>query len=343
MEDEIANRAFAYPSSELARMLSPKRLKPDIKATKELPLLHQYDFMVDTRSFQDALDDAVAQLGTFTPPAAGEDKSASHLGLAEFLTKCVRACHNALDGRKDFTTHQERWYRDLEFAVRKPVVDGIEGAASLYPDVMGGKGISAIQEQLYWNPPPDKLTRRITLPVEVEEAWRTMISQAATYASCLYGANPMRTFTLTLAFNQENNTLRFLVFHRGGLTASEEYSITVPSGLEEITRLFLTLMLWRTVEEAGFIACCNNTTYLLPGNQEGMSYVSATVDATLSPRHLCICGKMTFVSCLLSTNDPSVVPKYPGKKSPKPLIELSSSLGYSVVRATLPPSTLFAD
>ena len=43
MEDEIANQTFAYPSSELARMLSPKRLKPNIKATKELPLLHQYD------------------------------------------------------------------------------------------------------------------------------------------------------------------------------------------------------------------------------------------------------------------------------------------------------------
>ena len=48
MEDEIANQTFAYPSSELARMLSPKRLKPNIKATKELPLLHQYDCMVDT-------------------------------------------------------------------------------------------------------------------------------------------------------------------------------------------------------------------------------------------------------------------------------------------------------
>ena len=58
MEDEIANhgQTFAYPSPELARMFYPKRLKPDIKATEELLLLHQYGCMVDARPFQDALN-----------------------------------------------------------------------------------------------------------------------------------------------------------------------------------------------------------------------------------------------------------------------------------------------
>jgi hypothetical protein len=181
-------------------------------------------------------------------------------------------------------------------------------------------------EQLYWKPPADKPTHRITLPVEVKKQWRDMISQAATYARCLFGANPMRTFALVLAFNHKSNMLRFLVFHPGGLTASEEYNITEHDGLKEIARLFLTLASWCTAEEAGFITCCNDDTCLLPANQEGTLYVSAAVEGILF-RSVCIRGRMTFVSRLrLPTNAPPMVPESLRRKLPEPLIE-SGALG----------------
>ena len=132
-------------------------------------------------------------------------------------------------------------------------------------------------ERFYWKPPPDKATHRITLPVEVKTSWKDMVAQAATYARCMFGASPMRTFALVLAFNHNSNTLRFLVFHRGGLTASDGCHTAERDGLKEIARLFLTLALWRTAEEAGAVGCCSYGTYLLPADKECEMHVSAAV------------------------------------------------------------------
>jgi len=337
MEEAIANQTFSVPSLELARMLSPKEPKPKpkskpkpqpgVKTPSEFLPLHEYDCIVDGEPFQNALNVVVARLGTFTPQTPGAGEPVYYRGFAEFLTKCVKICHDALDEQEGFAARQERWYNDLEFTVARPVVDGIEGAPALKPDITGGKGISIFEgSRLYWKPPADKATHRITLPVEVKKQWRTMTSQAATYARCLFGASPMRTFALVVAFNHESNTLRFLVFHRGGLTASEEYNITKRDGLEEVARLFLTLASWGTAEDAGIVTCCNDNTYLLPANQEGTYEVSAAVEGMLF-RSLCIRGRMTSVSRLrLPPKTPPVIPESPGKKLPKPLMELSGSL-----------------
>ena len=298
MEAEIADQTYSFPPLELARMLSPKTPKAGIEASGELLWLHQYDCTVDEPRFQAALDDAVKRLRTFTPQAARSAESASYPGFAKFLTECVDACHNALNRQGGFPVLQERWYRGLEFTVARNVVDGVDRASALKPDISGGNGLSALRkEQLYWKPPLDKSARRIMLPVEVKNEWKSMVSQAATYARCLFSANPMQTFALVLAFNQETNMLRFLAFHHGGLTASDECDITKKDGLKEVVRLFLTLASWGPAEEAGTITCYSGTTYLLPGDQKGTSHVSAEVDDILSWYH-CIRGRMTFVSRL---------------------------------------------
>ena len=322
MIEEIANQTFSFPSEELARMLSPKKPKHGIETAGKLLSLDQYDCTVDGEPFQAALKDVVARFRTFTPQPAGSGESASYPSLAEFLTDCVEACHKALDGQRGFPDRQARWYGELEFIVARQVGDRVDHAPPLRPDIAGGKGISAFsEEQLYWKPPLAKPAHRITLPVEVKNNWRNMVSQAATYARSLFSANPMRTFALVLAFNQERNTLRFLVFHHGGLTASEEHDITKKEGLKEVARLFLTLASWRTAEEAGFITCYNHSAYLLPRDQEGTNHVSAEVEGILSWYH-CVRGRMTFVSRLrLPTNDPSAAPSS-FRTVPKPLMEL---------------------
>jgi len=277
--EEIWDQTFSFPSLELARVLSPKCPKPGVEAAGKLVPLSQHDCMVDGRLFKEALDDVVARLEVFTPQTAGVDKSTVYRGLTEFLAECVETCHDALDKRHGFPPRRERWYRELEFTVGNSVE------------------------------PPHKLT----LHVEVGKEWRNMVLQAATRARRLFSASPMQTFALVLAFNRESNTLRLLVFHPGGLTASEEYDITGHDGLKEITRLFLTLVSWRTAREAGAITCCSGDTYLLPAGQEGTGYVSAVVEGTLYRPH-CIRGRRTFVSRLrLPANVPQVVPepRYP--------------------------------
>ena len=322
MMKEIVNQTFSFPSDELARMLSPKTPKRGIETAGKLLPLSQYDCIVDGQPFHASLDEVVARFGTFTPQPAGSGESASYPSLAEFLTNCVKACHKTLDGRREFPVRQKRWYERLEFTVARQVKDGIDHASPLRPDITGGIGISAFsEEQLYWKPPPEKPAHRITLPVEVKNNWKDMASQAATYARSLFSANPMRTFALVLAFNQGKNAFRFLVFHHGGLTASEEYDITKGDGLKEVARLFLTLASWGTAEEAGFITCYSPTTYLLPRDQVGTSHILSEVERILSWYH-CVRGRMTFVwRRRRETNVPPAAPKALRTVS-KPLVEL---------------------
>ena len=182
MEEEIADQTFWLPSLELSHILSPK--KPKSGVVEEFLQLDDCDCIVDKQPFKEALKDVVTELKTFTP-SAGSGESASYRSLAEFLTGCVKACHVALDKRTEFPLRQDRWYKDLEFIVGKAVVDSVDGAASLKPDITGGNGILAFaEERLYWKPPADKSTHRVTLPVEVKKQWKDMVSQAATYARC---------------------------------------------------------------------------------------------------------------------------------------------------------------
>ena len=311
-----------FPSKELARMLSPKTPRLDADAAGELFQLDHYECTVGTQPFLDALDDVVTRIKAFAPRPPGSAESASYPSLVKFLNDCVEACHKALDRQPELPLRQERWYEKLEFTVARKVADRVDHASPLRPDIMGGKGISEFrEEQLYWRPPPEKPNHRITLPVELKNDWRDMVSQAATYARSLFSANPMRTFALVLAFNQEQSTLRFLVFHHGGLTASEECNITEEDGLKEVARLFLTLTCWRTAEEAGFVTCYSHSAYLLPGDQEGTNHVSAEVEKILSWHH-CVRGRMTFVSRLRLPSDTPQAATNPLRIVPKPVVEL---------------------
>jgi hypothetical protein len=134
MEGEIADQTFWLPSLELSRTPSPK--KPKSGVVEEFLQLDDCDCIVDKQPFKEALKDVVTELKTFTP-SAGSGESASYRSLAEFLTGCVKTCHVALDKRIEFPLRQDRWYKDLEFIVGKAVVDSVDGAASLKPDITG--------------------------------------------------------------------------------------------------------------------------------------------------------------------------------------------------------------
>jgi hypothetical protein len=291
--------------------------------------LNDYDCKVDEKAFDDALGEVVAQLEPLSPPKASgstETESSCSQSLALFLTRCVTACHIALDKQKQFPERQKRWYNDLEFFVGNRAAGGIDGAASFEPDIAGAKVLPKVEvegEGIHWNPPADRPHHVIVLPVEVKEDWRDMVSQAAAYVRSSLFASPMRIFALALAFKHDSNQLRLLVFHRGGLAASLPYDITKANEMKEVARLFLTLTSWSAPAEAGIIPCCNETTYLLPADEEGNSRFSATVESMLF-QSLCVRGKMTRVSLLRLSTNADLRPL--AEEPPKPSIESAGEI-----------------
>jgi hypothetical protein len=150
----------------------------------------------------------------------------------------------------------------------------------------------------------------------------------------------MRIFALVLGFNHNNNQLRFLVFHRGGLAASDPYDITKPGNLRGVARLFLTLLSWRTAAEAGFLTCCSDTAYLLPADGVGKDYVRAKVEKILF-RSLCIRGRMTHVFLLSLPTDAPSADSQSEKEQLKPPIESTRGLRRSprLALSTKPATT----
>ena len=289
----IANHTWQFPPFEVARMLSPKGPKHWLEPAGELLPLDHYDCMVDELAVQNALHDVVLRLETdeiLTLQSFIEPHD-----LAGFLTRCIGACHDALDKQPNAPLRQDRWFNDLQFTVTSTIDDG---SGSLQPHITGGHRFSVRgDELLYWDPLEGKSTDRSALPVEVGVSWKQIVSRASEDACRLFDANRTRLFAIVLGFNQDENALQFLIFHPGGLTASWPCSVAQPGGLKGVGRLFLALASWRTPGDAGFIPSYTNTAYMLPSDQSGESYTLAAVDDILSrpPR---IRGRMTAVSRL---------------------------------------------
>jgi hypothetical protein len=283
---EIANHTWQFPSLEVARMLSPKTPKPGFEAAEELLPLDRYDCVADGPAFQNALEEVVARLGndeTLTP------QSFEHHDLVAFFATCIEACHDALDKQQGAPLRQNRWYGDFQFTG----CSGEPGPAITDEHRFSAEG----DEPLRRDPQRGKPTNWLMLPVETKGSWKEAVTKTSDAARRLFGANRVRSFVLALAFDQGEKALRFLIFHHGGLTASEPCKITAPGGLKEIVRLFLVLASWSTPGDAGFVRCCTDTEYALPADQLGENYVLAEVDEVLScsPR---VRGRMTLVSRL---------------------------------------------
>ena len=292
---EHCDHTWQFSSLEVARMLSPKKPKPGVEVIGELLRLDQYDCVVDGPVFQNALNNAITRL-------ENDIKAASRLldpsDLAMFLARCMEACHDALDEQEYAPLRQDRWYKGLEFTLRGVLVAPSGEPAPLKMDVETDQGSSTIEGQtLSWSLPEGGSTNKITLMVGAEGPWRKTVCQAHRIARRLLGASQIRSFVPILAFNLESKTLRFLIFHHGGLTASESCRMTEPGELKGVVRVFLALAFWTTSVGAGFVPSCAITEYALPADHLGKNYRLATVDDALyrSPQ---IRGRATLVSRL---------------------------------------------
>ena len=272
-ESEIRGHAWEFDAERVSRMLSLDMSLPS-------------DALV--RSAYGSLNGAGLPAW---PSGAGEAQW--YPPLQEFLNSCVEACNGALDGSQGEVGKGKRWYGDLNFIVYdKPTEDGIHNSAALKPDLVGGLNLNST-ERAAWSP-MDQKANQVLLPVEVKDDWLPLVAQAATHARCLFSASPSRQFALTLGFQRSKTELRFLVLHRGGLTASKPLSVQDKQGQQDILRIFLSILRWQSPNDAGFLDFSNDIDMFLPLRENDETGVVARVSEVLHD-HLCVLGRASRV------------------------------------------------
>jgi len=172
----------------------------------------------------------------------GVEDSLFHQPLANFLNNFVAASHLALDLLgPPFIEREARWCTGLRFV---QLVDESCGThdrdGPVKREAVGGIPFREADPQ-----------PALAIAVKLDEDWPAVVAQAVRSAQVLYSACHLRTFGLIIGFRYTTLELRFLIVHRGGLTASKPLSVVEERGKKDILRVFLSILMWRTEEDAG--------------------------------------------------------------------------------------------
>ncbi|THU87888.1 hypothetical protein K435DRAFT_325277 [Dendrothele bispora CBS 962.96] len=310
IEEEIGRRTWQFSVQETSQMLSPKMLKElDEISESGSHLVTDYDLLVDQEFIQKAID----KMPLPSTPNLVQTERENYPLITDFLNECVENCKTAYN---EAVAHQElqektsscfpklkkagsHWWPDLKFSVYdKRTGDEVDGAEPLQQDIVGTHLELDILSRCVWG-----VMRRdgsgqvgIDIPGLVKAQWRELVKQAATYARAMANFVPLRLFSLVIGVNHYQKTLRFLIFHRSGLTASEELSLTMPEGCRAIQRILFSVYLWQTPEDAGFPAFTNGYNFTLPtmrNLEQPLTWVKENFYHSL-----CVRGQASFASAL---------------------------------------------
>jgi hypothetical protein len=261
---ELDGYTWQFDTNRLAKVFLPKERKSLLKPYQ----VDSLDAYVDNAITKKILRKAVTSFGK-PPKIPKSDAESDHYEpLCKILNKCVEACHKALGDSKG------EYYRGLKFVKwDKPTQDGCSGEHRLKPDLAGGIDLPGRNEikanaGLYWRR-PGLNEHELLLPVEVKRGWNDLVRQAGTYARCLFMASPLRKFALVLGYEHVLQEFRILVFHRGGLTSSHalKFEKLDANGIEDVLHIFLSILSWKTVADAGLPLWCNDSNIILPGEK----------------------------------------------------------------------------
>ena len=179
-------------------------------------------------------------------------KRTRYTPLAAFLNNCVDTCRGALDKHHESAKRSSRFYDRLRFIVYdKPTHDWAEEASPIKPDFLGGLDLTS--DERIARSPQNSLVDRVLIPVEVNVNWSSMVTRATAYTRHLSSASPSRRFLVVLGFQHAETQLRFLVFHRTGLTGSMPCSVRDPQDQKDILRISLSILEWSSPNDAGFL------------------------------------------------------------------------------------------
>ena len=79
-------------------------------------------------------------------------------------------------------------------------------------------------------------------------------------------ASPLRKFAMVLGYEYDSQEIRILVFHHGGLTSSQALKLNA-NGIKDLLHIFLAILSWKTVVDAGLPLWCDDYDMILPGEK----------------------------------------------------------------------------
>ncbi|KAJ3796162.1 hypothetical protein GGU11DRAFT_809981 [Lentinula aff. detonsa] len=193
LKDEIAEQTWQFEAERVARMLSPKKLKPKSPWSHEhggyatdplvLPSPDDFDFVVDD-----------------VDPSTG-GKRIHYAPLAHYLNACVMVADQVYkkvvkgrkkssqpDSRFSLVEIDKRYWSCLVFhKYDYNAGDSVGGAPPVKPDLVGAE-LKSVPSTCYWKLPLDidKINgpiAKIEIAVEVKESWSQLLWQGATYES----------------------------------------------------------------------------------------------------------------------------------------------------------------
>ena len=280
---ELEGYTWQFDADRLAKVFLPKKRKFPLKPD-QVDSLDAYVY--DTIITEKVLGDAVTSFGEPPPFPDSGAESDHHEPLCKLLNNCVKACHKALGDSKG------EYYRGLKFVKwDKPTQDGYSGEHGLKPGLAGGIDLPEREEikadgGLYWRR-PGLNEHELLIPVEVKKGWKELVRQAGTYARCLFMASPLRKFALVLGYEYNTQEIRILVFHHGGLTSSQALKLNA-NGIKDLHHIFLAILSWKTVVDAGLPLWCNDSKMILPSEKGPQAVqVKKVLHNTLSLRGRC--------------------------------------------------------
>ncbi|KAF7325785.1 hypothetical protein MKEN_00429000 [Mycena kentingensis (nom. inval.)] len=315
MGAQIEAQSWHFPVARFARMVCHYERKPqeEVDAIKsknagrnfspDIERPEFYNFASDEPAFLDAVSRGRVELekqyqnlcakpGQDKLEDVGLHETKYYTPLAKLLNLCL-----AVARKQGQVCAPDGPYSKLGFvSYDRQTGDGISGAAPLKPDLVGLSHHKDISKSttlkvnegttLYWNPVGHKGGVGIDLPLEVKNIITELVRQATTYARAMFDASPLRTSALVLAYNQLTYEFRFLIFHHGGLSASDPCNLSTADGRRDLFTLILALLTCRTPEDAGLATWCNEQQIKLPVNCNG-EFRNAAIPKIISSELVC--------------------------------------------------------
>ena len=106
---------------------------------------------------------------------------------------------------------------------------------------------------------------QIQLTVDVNAGdWAELVVQAAIHARAIGSISPMCAFTVAFAYNNATCEFRVLIFHSGGLTASERLDLRNQNARKSLHKMLFCMMLWQDAEDAGFPCFTDGENFKIP-------------------------------------------------------------------------------
>jgi hypothetical protein len=258
-EQDLVGAKWQLQPIHLTRALSYKTLKNDQKslAPNQIDSISRYNVLTDSLS-EEKLEAVAESLDVFDGQSL-VSKQDHYQPLAKFLNDCLDKC------RDSFPEFLGNYHSGLVFGVYdRQTKDGIQDMPPLKPSLVGVLAPFSDTDELSWSPPASEQNQMVLIPVELNEDRNMLIAKASIYARALYSASPLRQFALVIGYNHCNQELNFVVFHRGGVTISEQLSIQKVSDRMEILRLLLSILTWKTMGDAGIPEWVKGTQIRLP-------------------------------------------------------------------------------